>query len=167
MRKEILVLAGFLIAFLGLNRAGAVVSGQRYDSGGAWASGWSGTEDDGVAAPEPDTAPPNISGQWSGSIMDSVDGTGTFGLDITQKSGKLTGTWDVSLGGGSSGKFTGSVGGSSKVSIKILTPEKKHRGCHANAKGTTSGTNITLSYKFAGCGPNSGDEFGTIDLSPI
>src|SRR5260370_33523772 len=85
MRKSVLVLVGVLVVLFGLNRAGAIVNGGRYDSGSAWASVWTGTEDDDGAATEPDTAPPDIAGPWSGTIHDSLGTTGSFALDITQK----------------------------------------------------------------------------------
>ena len=166
MRKSVLVLAGVLVALFGLNRAGAIVSGGRYDSGSAWANVWTGTEDDGGASTEPDTAPPDISGAWSGTVTDSLGTTGSFALDITQKSGKLRGTWSGGLGSG--GKFIGSVGGSGNISLKLLTPvQPKHKGCHVNAKGAATDHTIMMSWKAVGCGPILDKVSGTIQLSNL
>jgi hypothetical protein len=164
MRKSVLIVAGILFVLVGLDRAGALVTGDRFDRGSAWANGWNGIDEDDSAS-EPDTAPPDISGLWGGTIDDSELGSGSFDVDFTQNGKKLTGTFSTSLGG--SGNLTGSVSGSGKIHLKFLTPKMNHPKCHASSKGMVSTNTIALSFKFAGCGKNSGKEFGTIDLSNV
>ena len=83
---------------------------------------------------EPDSKvkPPNISGMWSGHIVDNELGSATLTVDIQQKGSKLKGDWMTE--GGLTGTFKGKIK-SDGMSV-TLTFGKKHSKCRIFAEGT-------------------------------
>jgi hypothetical protein len=139
MSKTIFVLVAFSIAIFASGRiVQSVIPGQS-STGLAWAQ--DGTNQDGADADqaddvssEPDSKvkPPNISGMWSGNIVDNTLGSATLTIDIRQKGSKLKGDWMTE--GGTTGSFKGKIK-SDGTSIS-LTFGKKHSKCRIFAEGT-------------------------------
>jgi len=139
MSKTLFVLVAFSIAIFASGRiVQSVTSGQSY-SGVAWAQ--DATDQDGTDADqgddvssEPDSKvkPPNVSGMWSGNIVDDTLGSATLTIDIRQKGSKLKGDWMTE--GGRTGSFKGKIK-SDGTSIS-LTFGMKHSKCRIFAEGT-------------------------------
>ena len=144
MSKTLFVLVAFSIAIFASGRiVQSVGLGQSY-SGVAWAqdvTDQDATDQDGTDADqgddvssEPDSKvkPPNISGMWSGDIVDNELGSATLTVDIRQKGSKLKGDWMTV--GGTTGTFKGKIK-SDGMSI-TLTFGMKHSKCRIFAEGT-------------------------------
>ncbi len=144
MSKTFFALVVFSIAIFASGRiVQSVTLGQPY-SGVAWAQDGTdqdGTDQDGTDANQGDDAssdpdskvkPPNISGMWSGHIVDNELGSATLTVDIQQKGSKLKGDWMTE--GGLTGTFKGKIK-SDGMSVN-LTFGKKHSKCRIFAEGT-------------------------------
>ena|ERR1700689_674208 len=144
MSKTVFVLVAFSIAIFASGRiVQSVTPGQSY-SGMAWAqdatdqdaTDQGGTDADQGAdvSSEPDSKakPPNVSGMWSGNIVDNTLGSATLTIDINQKGSKLKGNWMTE--GGRTGSFKGKIK-SDGTSIS-LTFAMKHSKCRIFAEGT-------------------------------
>ncbi len=144
MSKTFFALVVFSIAIFASGRiVQSVTLGQPY-SGVAWAQDGTdqdGTDQDGTDANQGDDAssdpdskvkPPNISGMWSGHIVDNELGSATLTVDIQQKGSKLKGDWMTE--GGLTGTFKGKI--KSDGTSVTLTFGKKHSKCRIFAEGT-------------------------------
>ena len=107
----------------------------------ARAQGWSDVEE---SSPDTKSPPPNLAGQWTGSVDDSSFGPADLTLDISQRKSKLGGTWDIS--GFASGTIAaGTVNGNKGV---VRFKFKLNRFCAPQVVGTLSNGNTTMSGSY-------------------
>ncbi len=139
MSKTFFALVAFSIAIFASGRiVQSVTPGQSY-SGVAWAQDATDQDatdadqgDDVSSEPDSKVKPPNISGMWTGHIVDNELGSATLTVDIRQKGSKLKGDWMTE--GGTTGTFKGKIK-SDGMSVN-LTFGKKHSKCRIFAEGT-------------------------------
>ncbi len=99
------------------------------------------------------TAPSEISvaGNWSGTLSDSLAGTGRLAFTFAQSAAALSGTWSTTYsnpGYNNGGSLSGSVSGSS-VTL-TLTPSVPTY-CPYNVTGTLSGSTLSGTYAAFNC----------------
>ncbi|MGB8684094.1 MAG: hypothetical protein WCD12_14495 [Candidatus Binatus sp.] len=84
-------------------------------------------------ATEPDkkVPPPDIAGDWSGSIVDDEAGTTSFAIEVFQKHNKFMGTWTAGSG---SGSYKGTIN-SNGEDLKFKLKQKGSK-CSVSAQGT-------------------------------
>lgn len=104
-------------------------------------------------APTP-PPPANIAGGWSGTLESSNFGIHSVLAQFTQTSATVTGTWaSMTLGGGSSGNFTGTTDVSSFTGIMTLSAPSTAGGvCTGTASiaGPASSSLATLRWTSVG-----------------
>ena len=152
---------GFTLGLFLIGRSdGLLVAQGGHDSSIAWAQDpMQGAAQDNpgdeIVQPEiSDTAPPNVSGSWCGSINDNLLGLGTISMAIKQKGSKLSGSWTDDLGGSVSLK--GKVQGTAV----IVTLKTRGSKCRFAVNGTLVSPNeVTGNYSRFGCRPSDGGSF--------
>jgi len=106
-------------------------------------------------------APPDVSGDWSGTMTDGNKGMGAFTMEITQTGSKLTGMWSGFIAAGSL-PLKGKVNSKGIVHLKLSLEGK----CHLSAKGTLPNANeILASYRYIACSKSVKKDIGAIDVT--
>lgn len=107
-------------------------------------------------------APASIGGNYSGSLEDSVAGSGSVGLSITQSGSRISGQFAdtfsnpaIDNGGSLSGTVTGSTFSGSVKSVFV-------GACGFSIKGSLSGSTLSGTYSATSC---SGVETGTFSVT--
>jgi opacity protein-like surface antigen len=91
----------------------------------------------------------DYSGQWVGTVSDTVGGVGQGNLTISQSGSQLTGSWQIGFTGGlNSGSLQGTVSGSS-VSVQLYP--SRPDACPYNLTATRSGDTLTGNYAAYNC----------------
>ncbi len=138
------------------------VSG-RVGAGSAFAQSAAPSESasDANIASSPDASPPDVSGDWTGTLTDGNKGMGAFSMQITQTGSKLSGTWSSFLVAGSP-SLSGKVSSKGVVHLNLSLEGK----CHLVAKGTLPNANeILASYKYASCSQSVKNDIGAVDVT--
>ena len=123
-----------LVLFLALFLPARLLTLGQPNTGVAWAQDAPDSDDSADVSTEPATAPPNIEGDWSGSIDDNNPDIGehTFSIDVFQKNSKFKGEWET--GNGGSGTFKGKIkSDGTSLTFKL---KQKHSKCHLTSEGT-------------------------------
>ena len=119
------------------------------------------SSDSANVASVPDATPPDVSGDWNGTLTDTNKGTGAFSMTITQTGGKLSGMWTAFFAGGSS-PLKGKVNGKGIVHITLVGEGKCHIVAIANLP---SANEMVASYKYKGCNKELKQDFGAFDVT--
>jgi hypothetical protein len=111
-----------------------------------------------IPPPPPPYEPPlsfDYTGQWSGTVLDSVGGEGALGLTILTQSapygGALGGTWQGAIAGGGSGIVRGQLLHSETLSLSLISSATQ--GCLYNAELSHEEEVLTGTYLSKGCDP--------------
>ena len=131
----------------------------------------SATDDSTADVSTPDALILNLNGQWEGTMIDNVLGSGDVSINILQNQKnhkKFTLSWSVtfpsiSYQGQGDGKAT-----SKKVSFDLTSGSFTDKRCKAEFKSTSAdGGSIQGNYKWVNCGKQFGDskdKGGTISI---
>jgi hypothetical protein len=109
----------------------------------------------------------NVAGSWSGTIDDSLGGTGTFTAEFSQTKNKVGGTWsavfkDLTNNGSISGTVT-----TDSATIDLDHPLTGFPHCHSVLRAKpASDTSISGPYTVSSCGKLFKGEHGTISITP-
>lgn len=91
----------------------------------------------------------NYSGSWSGSIVDSVAGSGSINASMSQSGNTLRGTWSATFAQGSNGgSLVGEVNGSSVV-INLVPSNTS--SCPYNVVANRNGSSLAGNYAAYDC----------------
>ena len=91
----------------------------------------------------------NYSGQWTGTIQDSLGGPGTISASIAQSGRNLTGTWSATFNSGNSGgSLTGVVTGNSVV---VELEPSNRENCPFRLVANRSGNTMSGDYSAFDC----------------
>jgi hypothetical protein len=130
-----LALLTFSVALFASGPVANLISHSKSYGNVAWAQDAGDSTDDGAdVATEPDkkVPPPDIAGDWSGSIIDDDALSTTFAIEVFQKHSKIMGSWTTGAGG--SGSYKGSIS-SNGEDLKFKLKQKGNK-CSISAKGT-------------------------------
>jgi len=153
--SKILMILTTSLAVFGIGHVRALVAHGQFGCAVAAAASWDdGSSADDATAPDDDAVapdkhkipPPDVAGEWSGTIDDDFFGLGDIDMGINQKGSKLSGPWASDFGGIS---FKGSInsGGDIKLNMKA-----GKGGCHlAAVGGLVAEGEIELTYKVKSC----------------
>jgi hypothetical protein len=134
MSKTSFVLFTFAIALLLPARVNPFSSRTQSYTGVAWAQDADEADGSADVSTEPAVTPPDIAGDWSGSIVDDESGSTSFDIQVFQKKSKFKGDWTTGAGG--SGTFVGKIKSNGvELSFKL---KQKHSKCVVSAKGSIS-----------------------------
>lgn len=153
--KLALFAIGGLADVVGHGRLGVSMASAQSRSDGLHTS----DDDKGSSNSYAKAAPPDIAGDWSGTVEDSIFGDGTFNVTIYETAkGKLSGSWSDSFG--FEGEFKG------KINSKGATHFDFHNGrCHAIGVGMlVSADELTSIFRLKNCGEAEKGEHGMLDL---
>lgn len=92
---------------------------------------------------------PDYSGQWVGSVFDSVGGAGTGNITIAQSGSQITGSWQIGFGSlVNSGSLQGVVSGNS-ISAQLYP--SRADACPYTLTATRSGNTLNGNYSAFSC----------------
>lgn len=101
----------------------------------------------------------DYSGQWTGTIQDSIAGTGTVSASLAQSGNQLGGTWSATFNAGNNGgSLTGVITGNSVV-IELYPSNPSL--CPYRVVANRSGSSLTGDYSAFNC---SGTITGTLSI---
>ena len=157
MRKVVFVVVGVFVSSFALGRAQSLINHQGFAGSAAFAQAWADSND----SPDMKAPPPDVSGGYSGNVVDHRFGPGTIDVDIAQDGSKLTGTWDTDVNGGAQGTLKGSVKPNGKVHMRLKITGQG--GCGLNMQGIFQNNDeIVGKYQVTGCGHA---DHGTVDMT--
>lgn len=105
-------------------------------------------------------APFNYGGQWSGTIQDSVAGSGTITATLTQSGSSIGGTWQATfLAGVNGGSAVGVINGS-QVALELHPSDAM--ACPYNVVAHRTGSTLSGNYSAFNC---TGTITGTVTIS--
>lgn len=100
------------------------------------------------------------SGTWTGTIEDSVAGTGSATVTLTQSGSDLAGTWQAIFSEGSNGGSAVGVVNGSEVVLELYPSETS--ACPYNVVATRSGSTLSGNYSAFNC---TASVTGTLTIS--
>jgi hypothetical protein len=110
---------------------------------------------------------PNIAGSYSGTIKDSVNGTGTVSMTVTQTgpffSGVATANWPSNSQAGGSSQFVGFLSSATNAQWTLL-PQGQF-SCAPFGMITVSGTTLSATYTGSGTGNAGCNGTGTFSVT--
>ena len=157
MRKIVFVVVGVFVSSVALGRIGNLLADRGFAGPNAFAQ-----DSDDSADTQSKQMLPNAAGNYDGSLVSHTSGTGTISIDLTQEGGKLAGTFEAAVGGGTfGGDVKGKVKANWDVTLLLFRPGHK---CKFDFTGTwtphSTGNEIAGTYRSKGCSP---PDFGMID----
>jgi len=104
--------------------------------------------------------PFNYAGQWSGTIQDSLAGSGVVSATLTQSGTDIGGTWQATFaGGGNGGTAVGAINGS-QVILELYPSNVS--ACPYRVVATRSGSTLSGNYAAFNC---TGTITGTLTIT--
>ena len=161
MRKFVFVMAGVFLASFAMARVESLAAHRGFSGSQAWAQDWSDSSGDSPSADEPasvPSAPPNISGTYTGMVVDHKLGSGFGTVTLTQNGKKVSGSFSTFF---NSGSVKGTVKPNNTLNLRL----KVGGTCGANFHGVfENGNEISGVYVVSGCAKGNGDH-GHIDVT--
>jgi hypothetical protein len=153
------VIAGMFLATFAFGRVESLVAHRGFGGSQAWAQDWYDSSGDSSSADDSQSKsmPPDISGTYTGTVVDHKAGKSDATIIITQNGGKLSGSF-------STGFNHGTVKGTIKANDMLKLRLKIGGTCGANFHGVfENGDEISGVYSVSGCAGGNGDH-GTVDV---
>jgi len=163
--SKMMVMVTTTLAVFGIGHVRALIAHGQFGCAVAAAQSWddgSSEADDAAAEPDKKAPPPNIAGEWSGELEDSIFGDYAIALEINQKGNKLSGQWSSAFDLAAT-TINGSINGNGDLKLKMKAGPK---GCRLVAVGQlVTETEIMMTYKVVSCKGIKKDH-GFFDISP-
>lgn len=91
----------------------------------------------------------NYGGSWAGTIQDSVAGTGSVTMSMTQSGTDLAGTWQAVFAAGTNGGTAVGVVNGSQVVLELYPSDVS--ACPYNVVATRNGDTLSGNYSAFNC----------------
>jgi hypothetical protein len=164
--SKIMLIVTTTLAVFGIGHVRALIAHGQFGCAVAAAQSWDGGSsetDDAAAEPDKKAPPPNIAGEWTGNLEDSIFGGYTIAFEIDQNGNKLSGQWSSAFDLAAT-TIKGSINGNGDLK---LTMKAGPKGCHLAAVGQlVTESEIMMTYRIVSCKGIKKDH-GFFTISPV